>query len=133
MSLGLAYIPVELFSILGICLKVVDNLLAKINHQLLWFGINWIRNQAGKQWTLNLRNRASWVFTCQYFSRIMRGHRNNSHNDQYPPKWPKLRLLLEKHGSFCYSDYILQIVEMGRGISEVESLKALLIYKNGSS
>ena len=34
MYLGLAYIPVELFSILGICLKVVDNLLAKINQQL---------------------------------------------------------------------------------------------------
>lgn len=39
MYLGLAYIPVELFSILGICLKVGDNLLAKINHQLLWFEI----------------------------------------------------------------------------------------------
>lgn len=48
MSLGLAYIPVELFSILGICLKVVDNLLAKINHQLLWFGINWIDQKSGK-------------------------------------------------------------------------------------
>lgn len=58
MYLGLAYIPVELFSILGICLKVVDNLLAKINHQLLWFEI-------GSE--IRHKNCGHWIWEMELF------------------------------------------------------------------
>lgn len=45
----------------------------------------------------------------------------------------QVKIAVGKRWQFWYSDYILQSIEMGRGVSEVRSLKALLIYKNGCS
>lgn len=44
----------------------------------------------------------------------------------------QIKVAVGNMGQFCYSDYILLSIEMGREISEVGSLKPLLIYYNGT-
>lgn len=45
----------------------------------------------------------------------------------------QIKVAVGNMGQFCYSDYILLSIETGREISEVGSLKPLLIYYNGHS
>lgn len=63
MYLSLAYILMELFSILGICLKVVDHLLTKIDLFVVC-GLELMNQKSGTKTVDTKFGKSSWLSFC---------------------------------------------------------------------